>query len=92
MPILAGEYGVPSPLAPNGPQAAYVATWYLQNLLSKGVAGGIFWSYDGHEQSDVANSKQFEGAIFSGLAAFNKSIKPAASDAEAVLHAEPDAW
>jgi hypothetical protein len=91
MPILAGEYGVPSPLAPNGPQAAYAATWYLQSLLTKGVAGGIFWSYDCHEQSGVANSKQFEGAIFRGLTDFNKSTKPAASGGEGVLHAEPDA-
>jgi hypothetical protein len=76
-PILAGEYGVPSPMTSDGKQAAYVATWFLQNLLSKGVKGGIFWTYDCDEQSGLRNSKQFDGAIFKGLAELNKSIQAA---------------
>lgn len=72
-PILAGEYGVPTPLASDGKQAAYVAAWFLKNLLSKGIDGGIFWTYDCHEQKEVWNAKQFDGAIFKALAEVNKA-------------------
>ena len=78
-PILAGEYGVFSGMASDEAGVAYLAAWLLQNLLSKGIKGGIYWTYDCHEQSGVWNSKQFDGAAFKGLAELNKSIQPAAS-------------
>jgi hypothetical protein len=78
-PVLAGEYGVPSALASDGKQASYVATWYLQNLLSKGISGGIYWTYDCDEQSGLWNAKQSDGVIFKGLAELNKSIQAGVS-------------
>jgi hypothetical protein len=73
-PILAGEYGVPSSLAADGEQSARCATWHLQHLLEKGMAGGIFWTYDCHEQESVVNAKQFDGAIFDALTKLNTTV------------------
>ena len=74
-PILAGEYGVPSSLAADGEQSARCATWHLQNLLEKGMTGGIFWTYDCHEQENVVNAKQFDGAIFDALTKLNTTVQ-----------------
>ncbi|HOE67495.1 MAG TPA: cellulase family glycosylhydrolase [Candidatus Hydrogenedentes bacterium] len=71
-PILAGEYGVPSPLASTGEQAASIAVWHANAIREQGLEGGIFWTYDCHEQRDVINAKQFDGAIFDALAAFHR--------------------